>query len=112
MLNDQPMAVFDFWKSAEIVDDLTFPFFSSQDLLLQISSSLERLYKFPTVQSQTQSPGYGDLGSQKNLMGSCGERITQCGFGACCLQNSSDNLGAWCAKASGAHSSKGGNGTC
>jgi hypothetical protein len=76
MLNDQPMAVFDFWKSAEIVDDLTFPFFSSQDLLLQISSSLERLYKFPTVQSQTQSPGYGDLGSQKNLMGSCGERIT------------------------------------
>jgi hypothetical protein len=24
----------------------------------------------------------------------------------------SDNLGAWCAKASGAHSSKGGNGPC
>ena len=56
MLNDQPMAVFDSWKSAEIVDDLTFPFFSSQDLLLQISSSLERLYKFPLSRARPRAP--------------------------------------------------------
>lgn len=36
----------------------------------------------------------------------------QWGFGACCFQNSSGSLGAWCRSAAGHQSSKAGSGTC